>query len=373
MHMHSIPAIIDAIRAGRIAVLVEDSEDDSEGVLVMAADAATEASVNFMAREARGLICLGLPEARCRELELPPMVPSARQRTRFTVSIEALHGVTTGISAADRALTLQLAAAPATRAADLVQPGHIFPIMAARDGVMRHAGFAEAACDLAQLAGHVAAGVVVSILDDDGESARGPALAAFAKKHDLPIGSLTDLIHHRILTEGLIARTLERTINTSHGQFRLVAYHDTIINAVHMAMVRGDLSGEHCGETPLVRVQGTEVLRDVLETDFSSGRRYWNARRALQRIAEADRGVLVLLAHEEASAEILQDIERYTVADTPRAPQFAQRMLGVGAQILRDLGIQKMRLMSHSVPYRALAGFDLEVAEFVPFDGYAAS
>ncbi|MGH8808261.1 MAG: 3,4-dihydroxy-2-butanone-4-phosphate synthase, partial [Noviherbaspirillum sp.] len=324
------------------------------------------ATINFMAREARGLICVGLPEARCRELQLPPMVAGARSRTRFTVSIEAQHGVTTGISAADRALTLQLVAAPGTTARDLVQPGHIFPIMAATDGVMRHAGFAEAACDLAQLAGRAAAGVVVSILDEHGECARGPAVAAFARAHGLPLGSLTDLIHHRILTEGLIARTLEKTIDTSHGPFRLIAYHDSIINAVHVAMVRGDLSDG--SEAPLVRVQGTEVLRDVLDTDFSSGRRYWNARRALQRIAQAGRGALVLLARDDADAEILQDIERYTSADAPRTPAFAQRMLGAGAQILRDLGVRQMRLMSHSVPYRALAGFDLEVTEFVPFD-----
>ncbi|MFC7516791.1 3,4-dihydroxy-2-butanone-4-phosphate synthase [Herbaspirillum sp. GCM10030257] len=366
MQTESIHNVIDAIRAGRIAVLVEDNRDDSEGVLVMAADAADEASINFMAREARGLICVGLPEARCRELQLSAMVPSARRRTRFTVSIEAREGVTTGISAADRALTLQLVAASDTVADDLVQPGHIFPIMAATDGVIRQAGFAEAACDLARLAGRSATGVLVSILDEAGECARGPAIAAFAQAHGLPLGSLTDLIHHRILTEGLLARTLEKDIATCHGPFRLVAYHDTIINAVHLAMVQGDLSAP--GDPPLVRVQGTEVLRDVLDLDFSGGQRYWNARRALQHIADAGRGALVLLARGDADAEILQDIERYASADTPRPPQFAQRMLGAGAQILRDLGIRKMRLMSHSVPYRALAGFELEVTEFVPFD-----
>ncbi|MFD2272797.1 3,4-dihydroxy-2-butanone-4-phosphate synthase [Undibacterium arcticum] len=240
--------------------------------------------------------------------------------------------------------------------------------MAAPDGVMRHAGFAEAACDLAHLAGHSAAGAVVSILDEDGESARGAAVAAFAKQHGLPFSSLTELIHHRILTEGLIARTRERTLQTSYGEFRLIAYHDTIMNAVHLALVRGEVNSTVDSEPPLVRVQGVEALRDVLDADFTFGPRYWNAKRALAHIAQADRGVLVLLAREEGANEVLQDIERYTSTDTPRAPLFAQRTLGVGAQILRDLGVRRMRLMSHTVPYRAVAGFDLEVAEFVPFE-----
>ena len=365
----TIRTLIEAVRTGGMVVLVEDSEDDSEGVVVMAADSATESAINFMAREARGLICMGLPEARCSELQLPPMVATAtRQRTRFSVSIEAAHGVTTGISAADRALTIQVAAAAKTTTDDLVQPGHVFPIMAATDGVMRHAGFAEAACDLARLAGHSAAGVVVSILDDDGENARGPAVTAFAKKHGLPVSSLTDLIHHRILTEGLIARTSEKTLQTSFGEFRLIAYHDTILNAVHLALVRGEIDSSVNSEPPLVRVQGVEAVRDVLEADFTFGPRYWNANRALARIAQADRGVLVLLAHEETANEVLQDIERYTATDTPRMVKFAQRTLGIGAQILRDLGVQRMRLMSHTVPYRAVAGFDLEVTEFVPFE-----
>ncbi|MCO6058270.1 3,4-dihydroxy-2-butanone-4-phosphate synthase [Pseudomonas sp. MOB-449] len=352
--------LIEAMASGGMLVVTDD-EGDGEGSLVIAAGHADAAAINFMAREARGLICLALTEERCQALGLELMVPHSRARhgMGFTLSIEARTGVSTGISAADRARTIAVAVEPSSTAADLVQPGHIFPLRAQPGGVMQRAGHVEAASDLARLAGLMPAAVLVSILDEDGEPARGQALRDFAQRHELPLGSVADLIHYRILHEGTIRRSGEYPLRTRHGEFRVITYLDDYQGQLHLALVRGEVRRDT--PTP-VRVQAAETLRDLLDSHPSQ----WNLERSLARVAEEGAGVVVLLAHQETPASVIEQLQRGTQA--PRPPHFPQRTLGIGAQILRDVGVRKMRLLSFPVNYKAVSGFELEVAEFVPFD-----
>ncbi|WP_236211926.1 3,4-dihydroxy-2-butanone-4-phosphate synthase [Metapseudomonas otitidis] len=357
--MDSPQRLIDAMASGSMLVITDD-EDEGEGSLVIAAGHANAEAINFMARDARGLICLALTEERCRTLGLELMVPHSRARhgMGFTLSIEARSGVSTGISAADRARTIAVAVDPASVAADLVQPGHVFPLRAQPGGVMQRAGHAEAACDLARLAGLMPAAVLVGILDEQGEPARGQALRDFAQRHGLPLGSVADLIHYRILHEGTIRRSGEYPLQTRHGEFRVLTYLDDYQGQLHLALVRGEVRRD---EPALVRVQAVETLRDLLDNHPDQ----WNLDRSLARVAEEGAGVVVLLAQQESPDAVIEQLQQGL--QKPRPPSFPQRTLGIGAQILRDVGVRRMRLLSFPVRYKAVSGFELEVAEFIPF------
>jgi 3,4-dihydroxy 2-butanone 4-phosphate synthase/GTP cyclohydrolase II len=351
--------IIAEIRAGRMVVLVDEEDRENEGDLLIAAEHATAEAINFMARYGRGLICLTLTEERCRQLNLPLMVSNnlSPLGTNFTVSIEAAEGVTTGISAADRATTVRAAIRPDAGPRDLVQPGHIFPLMAQEGGVLVRAGHTEAGCDLARLAGLAPASVICEILKDDGEMARLPDLIEFAALHGLKIGTIADLIHYRGRTESLIARASERDIETVHGRFRLYAYGDRIGRETHLALVKGKIDAS---KEVLVRVHEPISVIDLL--DAGSTTHSWNFHDALSSIAASGCGVLLLLHRQETAEELLARARPANPEHTP--PKMELRNYGIGAQILRDLGVKKMRLMALPRRMPSMAGFDLEVVGY---------
>jgi 3,4-dihydroxy 2-butanone 4-phosphate synthase/GTP cyclohydrolase II len=352
--------IVAELKAGRMVVLVDEEDRENEGDLVLGAEFATPEAINFMARYGRGLICLTLTEERCRQLNLAPMVSNNRSPhgTNFTVSIEAAEGVTTGISAADRARTVQAAIRADASPADIVQPGHIFPLTAQDGGVLVRAGHTEAGCDLARLAGLTPAAVICEILKDDGEMARLPDLVDFAAAHGLKIGTITDLIQYRSRTESLVTRAAEREIETVRGVFRLVAYTDRIGRETHLALVKGDIDPT---KEVLVRVHEPVSLIDLLDAGGTS--HSWNFHDALETIAAADCGVIVLLHRAETAVELL-DRARPAHPDAPQ-PKMALRNYGIGAQILRDLKVKKMRLLALPRRMPSMAGFDLEVVGYV--------
>jgi 3,4-dihydroxy 2-butanone 4-phosphate synthase/GTP cyclohydrolase II len=359
MALTPITEIIAELKAGRMVVLVDEEDRENEGDLVLAADFVTPEAINFMARHGRGLVCLTLTEERCRQLALPLMVAENRAThgTNFTVSIEAATGVTTGISAADRARTVQAAIARDAEPADVVQPGHIFPVMAQPGGVLNRAGHTEAGCDLARLAGCTPAAVICEIMKDDGEMARLPDLVEFAREHGLRIGAIADLIHHRNRTERLIERIAERPLMTAHGAFRLVVYRDKVADATHLALVRGPVSPDR--ET-LVRVHEPLSVMDLL--DVHSQSHSWSIPAALAAIADAGRGVVVLLHRPESADELrLRAVED----QPPISARLDLRNYGIGAQILKDLNVGKMRLMARPRKMPSMTGFDLEVTGFV--------
>ncbi|MGH8672393.1 MAG: bifunctional 3,4-dihydroxy-2-butanone-4-phosphate synthase/GTP cyclohydrolase II [Burkholderiales bacterium] len=359
MAISSILDIIADIRAGRMVVLVDEEDRENEGDLVMAAEFASPGSVNFMARHGRGLICLTLTEQRCAQLNLPLMVTSNRSShgTNFTVSIEAARGVSTGISAADRARTILTAVGKDAVPADIVQPGHVFPLMARPGGVLVRAGHTEAGCDLAQLAGFAPAAVICEILKDDGEMARLPELIEFAKRHGLKIGTIADLIHYRGQTERLVECVARRDIHTLYGEFRLAAYMEKISREVHLALVKGNIQPNV--ET-LVRVHEPLSALDLLEKHSSA--HSWSVHEALTAISRAPCGVLLLLRHPEVAAELL---ERVQPSPPPSPPEAEFRSYGIGAQILRDLNVGKMRLLAIPRKMPSMAGFGLEITGYV--------
>src|SRR5689334_213813 len=354
-----------------MVVIMDDEDRENEGDLVMAAGLVRPEDINFMARYGRGLICLTLTAERCRQLRLPPMVAYGddKHRTAFTVSIEAAEGVTTGISAFDRAHTISTAVKKDARADDLVQPGHIFPLMAQPGGVLTRAGHTEAGCDLARLAGLEPAAVIVEILNEDGTMARRPDLEKFAREHQLKIGTIADLIRYRLQNEHTIERVSESTLNTEHGEFRLVTYQDSIDNTVHLAMVRGAIDPK---QPTLVRVHLRNTLSDVLGAEHPHFG--WPLRRALHRIAE-DGGVVVLLRKPESPKDLVKQI--VALEQPPREEEHPEghhderqvlRTYGIGAQILSDLGVRKMRVLSAPKRMQAISGFGLEVVEYVACD-----
>ena len=358
MTLASTPEIVAELKAGHMVVLVDEEDRENEGDIVVGADFVTADVINFMARHARGLICLTLTEERCRQLALPLMVSTNRSGTgtNFTLSIEAAEGVSTGISAADRARTVQAAVAADAKPADIVQPGHIFPVMAQPGGVLVRAGHTEAGCDLAGMAGLTPAAVICEIMKDDGTMARMPDLLEFAREHQLKIGAITDLIHYRSRTERIIERIAERPINTPHGAFRLVVYRDKLSDATHLALVRGPIAPDV--ET-LVRVHEPLSVMDLLDGDSAS--HSWTIPGALAAIAEAGRGVVVLLHRPESALEL----RRRAVADAPPLPnKMDLRNYGIGAQILRDLNVGRMRLLSKPRKMPSMAGFNLEVTGY---------
>ena len=359
--------IIEDIRLGKMVILMDDEDRENEGDLIMAAEHVTPEAINFMATYGRGLICLTLTQSRCKRLGLPPMVQdnNAQYTTNFTVSVEAAEGVTTGISAADRSRTVQAAVAADAKAADLVQPGHIFPLSAQEGGVLTRAGHTEAGCDLARLAGFEPASVIVEILNDDGTMARRPDLEVFAEKHDIKLGTIADLIEYRNNTETTIERVAECKLPTEFGEFKLVTYRDTIDNQVHYAMCKEGSAAQ----APLVRVHLQDTFTDLLRSDRNA-ERSWTLDKAMKRIGQ-EGGVLIILGNEEPSDLLIHRVKMFEAQDQGSAPTLAKkqgtsRRVGVGSQILADLGIHDMRLLSSSNKrYHALGGFGLNVVEYI--------
>lgn len=352
--------LIEDIRAGRMVILVDDEDRENEGDIILAAQHCTPEAINFMAKHARGLICLTLTEARCRQLGLTQMAHDNRSpnNTAFTVSIEAAHGVTTGISAQDRARTVLAAIAKDAGPDDVVQPGHVFPIMARSGGVLVRAGHTEAGCDLAALAGLEPAAVICEVMNDDGSMARLPDLVDFADRHGMKIGAIRDLIHYRAAVEKTVRRVAEKTVHTAHGDFILSAFLDQVSGELHLAMYRGQIRPEL--ET-LVRVHEPVSVLDFL--DPASGRHSFTVDQTLARIAAHGRGALILLRRAETTAELLDALGGGEALQRPSA-KWDPRIFGIGAQILRDLGVGKMRIMAQPTRMPSMTGFGLEVTGF---------
>ena len=376
MSFAPIPELLEELRAGRMVVIVDDEDRENEGDLIMAAELVRPADINFMVTHARGLVCLALTRERCRQLGLTPMVRdnTSAHGTNFTVSIEAAEGVTTGISAYDRAHTIRTAVRPDASAADLSQPGHIFPLMAQPGGVLNRAGHTEAASDLALLAGFEPAGVLVEILNPDGSMARRPQLELFAREHALKMGSIEELIRHRLDTEHTVERVDARAIDTEHGPFQLVTYRDRLSRALHFALLRGTPDAA----TPtLVRVHMQNPLADALHwrrADFGPA-----VGDVLAAIAHAGAGALVLLGETHRAAEEQADSLLARIREQPghahpeppgrRGALAEWRRNGAGAQILADLGLGKLRVLGTPRKQIGLAGYGLEVVEYLELPG----
>lgn len=368
MALNSIEEILQDVRQGRMVILMDDEDRENEGDLIMAAECAQAEHVNFMAVQARGLICMPMSRERCERLKLPLMVErnNAGFGTKFTVSIEAAKGVTTGISAADRARTIQVAAGRATVAEDIVSPGHIFPLMAQPGGVLSRAGHTEAACDLASMAGFESAGVICEIMNDDGTMARRPELEAFAEKHGIKIGTIADLIHYRTMNEHTVDCVEEHELDTEYGKFHLRTYKDSIQNSTHLALTMGDFTAE---DPVLVRVHITDTLRDLLGA-HRPGSSSWPLHKAMARVAEEGRGVIVLLYNGEDSFALedrVQDFFNEGEGAQGVGSSGVYLTVGTGSQILKDLGVGKMRLLSAPIKFSGISGFDLEVTEYLPY------
>ena len=356
--------IIADMAAGKIVILVDEEDRENEGDLILASDFVTADAINFMARFGRGLICLTLTRERCERLQLPPMTArnGDKKGTAFTVSIEAAEGVTTGISAADRACTVQAAVAKNAVPQDLVQPGHIFPLQAVDGGVLMRAGHTEAGCDLAALAGCSPSSVICEIMKDDGTMARLPDLQIFAAEHGLKIGTIADLIEHRSRTESLIQKMGTRVLHTAFGDFTARAYQDKASGGVHLALVKGQWA-EH--DAVLTRVHEPLSVIDLL--DQGRAMHAWSLDEAMKHIATAGQGVVVLLNCGESASQLLAQFEESAKpAQAPERGRMDLRTYGIGAQILRDCGISKMTLMGNPRPMPSMAGFGLEVAGFLP-------
>jgi 3,4-dihydroxy 2-butanone 4-phosphate synthase/GTP cyclohydrolase II len=363
----STAEIVEEIRRGNIVVLVDDEDRENEGDLIFAADFVTAEKINFMAKHARGLVCLTLTDAHARRLNLPPMAAAngTVHGTNFTVSIEAAEGVTTGISAADRAHTIRVATRPHAKASDIVQPGHVFPVVAQPGGVLMRAGHTEAGCDLTELAGLNPAAVICEVMNDDGSMARLPDLLPFAQKHGLKIGTIADLIHYRAAHESLIEKIGERAVQTAAGPFRLIAYRDTPSGSAHLALVRGEIDA---GREVLVRVHEPTSVLDLI--DVGPSVHSWPFARALQTIAQAGRGVLVLLNCGEAAARLFDTFDALAALDAgraqpPRRAKLDLRTYGVGAQILRDLGVVRMKLLAKPRKMPSMAGYGLHTTGYL--------
>jgi 3,4-dihydroxy 2-butanone 4-phosphate synthase/GTP cyclohydrolase II len=361
-----IEEIIDDIRDGKMVIMVDDENRENEGDLLMAAARVRPEDINYMARYGRGLICLTITRERCAQLRLPLMVAETDEHhaTNFTVSIEAAEGITTGISAHDRAKTVQVAVAEGAKPDDLSQPGHIFPVMAQPGGVLTRAGHTEAGCDLARLAGLEPAATIVEILNEDGSMARRPDLERFSREHSIKIGTIADLIAYRLEKERNVERIAKQEVDTAHGKFTLYCYDDHVNQIVHIALVKGELGAD---SDPLVRVHIQDTLGDALGiTGRGLG---WPLDSAISRIAQEDAGVIVVLREQETSRDLMEIVEGLSEdADElkeRRTGDSVLRTYGVGAQILRDLGIQKMRVLSAPKQMYGISGFDLEVTEYV--------
>jgi len=366
-HFNSIEELVADLAHGKMVILLDDEDRENEGDLVMLASQVRPEDINFMAKNGRGLICLTLTAERCKQLSLPLMVEQgndSRFGTNFTLSIEASEGVTTGISAYDRAHTVRTAIAPDASADDLVQPGHIFPITAQPGGVLTRAGHTEAGCDLARLAGSEPAAVIVEILNDDGSMARRDDLMVFAAKHDLKIGTIADLIQHRLNNESSIELVAETPMETEFGDFFLKAYRDQISDQIHFALVKGTFAPD---DEVMVRVHLNDALADGLPVENQNFG--WPLRDALRRIGEEGAGVAVILRWNESNDSLIGRVKAlagHEAAENLEGSESSdQRTYGIGAQILLDLGVHKMRLLSAPKQFHALAGFNLQVVDYI--------
>ncbi|MDE2196546.1 MAG: 3,4-dihydroxy-2-butanone-4-phosphate synthase [Gammaproteobacteria bacterium] len=371
--MHSagldrVEDILQDMRAGKMVILMDDEDRENEGDLIMAAEKVRPEDINFMARYGRGLICLTLTPERCKHLRLPLMVNETNENrtTNFTLSIEAAEGVTTGISAYDRAHTIRTAVRPDAKPEDLKQPGHIFPLMAQPGGVLTRAGHTEAGCDLSRLAQLEPAAVIVEVLNEDGSMARRPDLEKFAKAHGLRIGTIADLIRYRLEKEKTVERIAERNVPTEFGEFRMSVYEDRVNRTLHLALAAGEIRPE---KPVLVRVHLQNTLNDVVGVRWDD--LGWPLRNAMRRIAR-EGGVVVILRQPEDPAMLVARLRGHANSDTPEeegAPATAiLRTYGIGAQILLDLGIRRMRVLSQPKRMHGLSGFGLEVVEYVSCD-----
>ena len=363
MQLNSVEELIADIRAGRMVILMDDEDRENEGDLIMAASHVRPEDINFMITHARGLVCLTLSKERCQQLDLPLMVErnGAQHGTNFTLSIEAAEGISTGISAAERARTVQAAVAPLAKPTDIVQPGHIFPLMAQPGGVLHRAGHTEAGCDLSRLAGLEPASVICEIINDDGEMARRPDLEVFAQKHGIKIGTIADLIHYRMTNEQTIECLDEQQLDTEYGQFRLRRYRELGSPDIHVALIKGNPAEG----VSTVRVHGFNPVRDLLHVQQDMP--VWQLDSILKTIASSERGVLVWIGQPvfEDLGAALANVTKQDNAPSSKALSQQYRTIGVGAQILRDVGVQQMRLLSSPLRFNALSGFDLEVVEYV--------
>ncbi|MBV1775964.1 3,4-dihydroxy-2-butanone-4-phosphate synthase [Burkholderiaceae bacterium DAT-1] len=360
MTIATVPELIADLAAGKMIVLMDDEDRENEGDLVMCAEHVTPEAINFMAKFGRGLICLTLTEDRCRQLNLPLMVSNngTPHGTNFTMSIEAAEGVSTGISAADRAHTVQVAVAKDARPRDIVMPGHIFPLMAKEGGVLARAGHTEAGCDLARMAGAQPASVICEIMNDDGSMSRLPELIPFAEQHGLKIGTIADLIQYRSRTESLIERAGERTVTTPAGEFKLVAFREPSRGNTHLALVLGDIQSD---QDTLVRVH--EPLSVIDWMDMGQTRHSWGIYRSLEAIKAAGSGVVILLHRPEGGDDLLARALPELALNVPQ--KWDMRTYGIGAQMLRNLGVRRMKLLSPARKMPSMAGFGLEITGFV--------
>jgi 3,4-dihydroxy 2-butanone 4-phosphate synthase/GTP cyclohydrolase II len=361
-----IEDIIADLKKGKMVIMVDDENRENEGDLIMAAEKVRPEDINYMARYGRGLICLTLTRERCAQLRLPLMVEETDQHhaTNFTVSIEATKGITTGISAHDRAKTVQAAVAKNATPDYVSQPGHIFPIMAQPGGVLTRAGHTEAGCDLARLAGFEPAATIVEILNDDGSMARRPDLEEFSRRHDIRIGTIADLIRYRLEKERFVERIAKKSVSTDYGDFTLYCYDDQVSQSVHVAMVKGDLSKV---ESPLVRVHIQDTLGDVLGVQAAA--LGWPVTDAIRRISEEETGIVIILREQESSRDLMDAVEDLSLQpnqlNEKKINDDGLRTYGVGAQILRDLGVSQMRVLSAPKQMYAISGFDLKITEYV--------
>jgi 3,4-dihydroxy 2-butanone 4-phosphate synthase/GTP cyclohydrolase II len=363
--LSSVPDILDDIRAGKIVILMDDEDRENEGDLIVAAEAVTPEIITFFSSEACGLICMPITEERARQLQLPLMVRDNRSQheTNFTVSIDAAERKGPGISSQQRAHTVLKAVAPSARPSDIIQPGHIFPLVAKPGGVLRRAGHTEAGVDLARMAGFEPAALIVEIMNEDGTMARRPQLETFARKHNLRMGTIADLIEYRALHEQSVELRHSKAINTEFGEFQLHTFLDLIEDTVHYALTRGEIRED---QATLVRVQEINTLRDVLGTRIEEAEPGWSYRLAMEHVAREELGVVVMLNRPLGAEQSLDEVMRF-----PEPPQSAAqgiqnyRLIGTGSQILKRLGVGKMRLMSAPIHFNALSGFNLEVVDFV--------
>jgi len=366
MPLNTTEELIEEIHAGKMVILVDDEDRENEGDLIIAAESLRAEDINFMARFGRGLICLTLTREHCRRLNLPLMARNfySEVSTNFTVSIEAAEGITTGISAADRAMTIQKAVAKDAKPSDLVQPGHVFPLMSHPGGVLSRAGHTEAGCDLAGMAGFQASAVIVEILNEDGSMARRPDLEIFAKEHGLKMGAIADLIRYRTENERTVECVSESVLPTDFGEFKLYAFKDNIKNNLHIALVKGDIDAD---KPVPVRVHIENPIYDLTGGIHKYIR--WPIKRVMQKIADENYGVLVILCNQwEPEALIAQLNQTSSKKQDESGSEHSGKDLwtiGLGAQILSDLGVRKMLVMSAPKKIHALSGFNLEVVEYI--------
>ncbi len=369
MALSSTAEIIDDIRKGKMVILMDDEDRENEGDLIIAAEAVTPQTITFYSSEACGLICLPIMPEQARRLNLPLMVRDNRSQheTNFTVSIDASKRVGPGISSAQRAQTVLSAVAADATPDDIIQPGHIFPLVANPGGVLRRAGHTEAGTDLARMAGFAPASLIVEIMNEDGTMARRSELEAFAEKHELKIGTIADLIAYRAMHEQSVELKDKKIIDTEFGEFELHTFLDLVDDKLHYALVKGDISED---EPTLVRVQTLNTLRDILGTRIPDEKPGWSYRRAMQRIAEEGAGVMVVISQEESTEQLIEEVLQFpnlpkTASEAGEDGTRIYRLIGTGSQILKQLGVGKMRALSAPIRFNAISGFHLEVTEFV--------